>query len=236
MLCLPVNPFLFALLLWLSPTALWAQVLDFDRVLVYEQSDYNGSIVRYQLLFNSKTGLFGFDRKLSSISLPGVGEGFTFATGSPDGLYRIYSTNSYDGKTVQQYRIGQRAYAPDFAAVCRQNFKKRYRPTGTKETRFGMDVQQYSASLGRRDREYVSVARVDFNLYPAYLFNEMGLEAKLPDAHSLNFAGRLAANELLIESRKVYYSETVGGKPAVSTLRLVYFGPFRYSFDVSGYK
>ena len=231
-----LKSFLVLVLLCAHGFAASAQLLEFDRMLVYEQSDYNGSVVRYQLLLNSRSGLFGFDRKLASLSLPGVGDGFTFATGSPDGTYRIYTATAYDGKTVQHYRVGQRAYAPGFAALCRQHFARRYRPTGKTERCFGLETSEYEASLGRRDREYLTVARVPFHLYPAYLFNEMPIEAKLPDAHSLNFVGRLGPNDLLIESRKVYYSEQVAGKPAVSTLRLVYVGPVRYTFDASGYR
>lgn len=219
-----------------KPNPTRTETLSFDRMLVYEQSDYNGSIVRYQILLNSKTGVMGFDKKLASMSLPAFGDGFTFATGQPDGSYRIYVNDPGEGKVILRYSTGRKAYASAFSSTCRQNFSRRYRPTGQSQQVNGFMAKQYQASLGRKDMEYISVAKVGFNPYPLYLFNELELEAKLPDAHSINFVGRLTSGELLIESKKVYYSELVNGRPAVSTLKLVYYGPMNYSFDATGYR
>lgn len=220
----------------LTKTVRPEEALRFDRMLVYEQTDYNGSVVRYQILLNSQTGVFGFDKKLASMSLPAFGDGYTFATGQPDGVYQIYVNDPGEGKVILRQRAGSSLYAPAYASTCRQNFTRRYRATGRSETRLGLISTEYQASLGRRDMEYLSVAKVPFNTYPLYLFNELMLEAKLPDAHSINFAAKLTTGELITESRKVYYSETVNGKPAVSTLRLIYYGPTHHSFDITGYR
>jgi|GEM_PF-5600777 len=238
---MPARIFLFAYFQLLSGFVFaqsspdTADELRFDRVLVYEQSDYNGSIVRYQVLMNSATGVFGFDKKLARLILPGQGDGFTFATGHPDGSYRIYIAD-YDGRRRLTYRTAARYASPAHALACRQYFAKRYQPTGRQDSRFGLAGTEYKASLGRRDTEYLLVGTAPFNTYPLYLFNELPLEAKLPDAHPLQFADRLTNRQLLLEARKVYYSETVNGKPAVSTLRLVYYGPIQYVFDASAYR
>jgi hypothetical protein len=211
--------------------------LVFDRVLVYEQTDYNGSVVRYQVLLNSETGQFGFDRKLANLSFPGVVGGYTFVTGQPDGSYRVYVADKYEGKIIMRYSVGKAFYAPNRADACRNRFQKRYRPTGREGSQYGLNATEYTASLGRsKDTEWLWVAEVPFNSYPLYLFNELSLEAKLPDAHSINFSSSLAPNELLVQSKKEYYSEKVNGKPATSTLKLIYFGPTNHSFDVTGYR
>ncbi|KAA9357605.1 hypothetical protein [Larkinella humicola] len=210
--------------------------LVFDRVLVYEQTDYNGSVVRYQVLLNSKTGQFGFDRKLANLSFPGVVGGYTFVTGQPDGSYRVYVADKYEGKIIMRYNVGSAYYAPNRVAACRNRFQKRYHPTGREGSQYGLTASEYKASLGRSDTEWLWVAEVPFNSYPLYLFNELALEAKLPDAHSINFSSSLAPNELLVQSKKEYYSEKVNGKPATSTLKLIFFGPANHSFDVTGYK
>ena len=80
------------------------------------------------------------------------------------------------------------------------------------------------------------VAEVPFNPYPLYLFNELALEAKLPDAHSIHLSSYLAHNELIVQSKKEYDSELVNGKPATSTLKLIFFGPIRHTFDATGYR
>ncbi|MFC5409042.1 hypothetical protein ACFPMF_06985 [Larkinella bovis] len=217
-------------------TAAPAEKLVFDRILAYEQTDYNGSVVRYQVLLNSKTGQFGFDRKLANLSFPGVVGGYTFVTGEPDGTYRVYVADKYEGKVIMRYSVGKSYYAANRAEACHSRFQKRYRPTGREGSQYGLTATEYQASLGRNDTEWLWVAEVPFNSYPLYLFNEIALEAKLPDAHSINFSSSLGPNELLVQSKKEYYSEKVNGKPATSTLRLVYFGPTNHTFDVSGYR
>lgn len=218
-----------------KPSAV-VEKLVFDRILVYEQTDYNGSVVRYQVLLNSKTGQFGFDRKLANLSFPGVVGGYTFVTGQPDGSYRVYVADKYEGKVIMRYNVGKSFYAPDRADACRNRFQKRYHATGREGSQYGLTATEYKASLGRQDTEWLWVAEVPFNSYPLYLFNEIALEAKLPDAHSINFSSSLAPNELLVQSKKEYYSEKVNGKPATSTLKLIFFGPTNHSFDVTGYK
>ena len=152
--------------------------LVFDRVLVYEQTDYNGSVVRYQVLLNSKTGQFGFDRKLANLSFPGVVGGYTFVTGQPDGSYRVYVADKYEGKIIMRFNVGGAYYAPNRAAACRNRFQKRYHPTGREGSQYGLTAAEYKASLGRSDTEWLWVAEVPFNSYPLYLFNELALEAK----------------------------------------------------------
>ncbi|GAB3334505.1 hypothetical protein GCM10027299_42770 [Larkinella ripae] len=210
--------------------------LVFDRVLVYEQTDYNGSVVRYQVLLNSKTGQFGFDRKLANLSFPGVIGGYTFVTGQPDGSYRVYVADKYEGKIIMRYNVGKSFYASNRADMCHNRFVQRYRATGREGSQYGLTATEYRASLGRNDTEWLWVAEVPFNSYPLYLFNELALEAKLPDAHSINFTSSLGPNELLVQSKKEYYSEKVNGKPATSTLKLIFFGPANHSFDVTGYR
>ncbi|GAB3935032.1 hypothetical protein [Larkinella terrae] len=210
--------------------------LVFDRVLVYEQTDYNGSVVRYQVLLNSQTGQFGFDRKLANLSFPGVVGGYTFVTGQPDGSYRVYVSDKYEGKIIMRYNVGKTFYSPNHADACHNRFQKRYQATGREGSQYGLTATEYRASLGRKDTEWLWVAEVPFNSYPLYLFNEIALEAKLPDAHSINFSSSLGPNELLVQSKKEYYSEKVNGKPATSTLKLIFFGPANHSFDVTGYK
>ncbi|RAJ96044.1 hypothetical protein LX87_03794 [Larkinella arboricola] len=212
------------------------QKLVFDRILVYEQTDYNGSVVRYQVLLNSKTGQFGFDRKLANLSFPGVVGGYTFVTGQPDGSYRVYVADKYEGKVIMQYHVGKSFYSPNRAEACHNRFNQRYRATGREGTQYGLTATEYRASLGPKDTEWLWVAEVPFNSYPLYLFNELALEAKLPDAHSINFSSSLGPNELLVQSKKEYYSEKVNGRPATSTLKLIHFGPTNYSFDVTGYR
>ncbi|WP_128547850.1 hypothetical protein [Larkinella soli] len=212
------------------------QLLTFDRVLVYEQTDYNGSVVRYQVLLNTKTGEFGFDKKLANLSLPGMGNSFTFAIGQPDGTYRIYVNDRIDGKVIVPYYAGKAYYSPSRGNSCQVRFRKRYHATGREGSQYGLTASEYKASLGRRDTESLWVAEVPFNPYPLYLFNELALEAKLPDAHSINLSSYLAHNELIVQSKKEYYSELVNGKPATSTLKLIFFGPIRHTFDATGYR
>jgi len=219
-----------------TATAAARRVLTFDRVLVYEQTDYNGSVVRYQVFVNSQTGEFGFDKKLANLSMPGLGSGYNFATGQPDGSYHVYVADKTEGKVILRYSVGRSYYADKHTSACHNRFQQRYRATGRAGSQYGLTATEYRASLGRKDSEWIWVAQVPFNAYPLYLFNEMALEAKLPDAHTINFSSMLAPDELMVQSKKEYYSELVNGKPAVSTLRLVHFGPIKHSFDATGYR
>ena len=205
--------------------------LFFDQLVEYQFVDTDGKKYDFQILLNTKTGLWGFDKTMSNAT--GWGEDLDFVTASSDGIYTFYGKSPETGK--MKYQIKQNAAAPQSIEWqrARQLFFATMKPVGKIRRYQTLNVQDYKTKAKNADgsEEQVSVAKVTFNTYPLYLFNRLEGDAKLPCSERLNFSNSLSPNELLVESVLQFPAEKLQ-----SSLKLTFYTPTEYYFNTKGYK
>lgn len=220
-----------------TPMAVLAQksapagVLFFNQLVEYQFVDVDGAKYDFQVLLNTKTGLWGFDKTMSNAI--GWGEDLDFITASADGTYTLYGTDPHQRKVLVRYKLAAAVARPEAWQVSRKRFLEGM-VLRTKAQKYqGLSVEVYSAAKPAIDGtvESVSIAKVPFNVYPLYLFNTLEGDAKLPCFGRLDFSQSLAPNELLVESVLTFPAEQKS-----SSLKLTFYTPTEYYFSTKGYK
>jgi hypothetical protein len=231
-------------LLWLalflslavSPISLFGQKappstnLFFNQLVEYQFVDTDGKKHDFQLLLNTKTGLWGFDKTMSNAI--GWGEDLAFITAAPDGTYTFYGQDPAKGKIIFTQRIKDVSPRPEVWQKGRKLYFDALKPINKPRRFQGLAVQDYTtqpAADGSVER--LSVAQVSFNTYPIYLFNTLDGDAKLPCYNRLDFSRSLSPQELLVESVLTFPADGTQ-----STLKLTFYTPTEYYFNTKGYK
>lgn len=204
--------------------------LFFDQLVEYQFIDTDGKKYNFQILLNTKAGLWGFDKTMTNAI--SWGEDLDFITAASDGTYTFYGKDLEAGKVKYQAKQKEAAPRPEAWQQSRTLFFATMKPLGKTRRYQGLTVQDYTTKPAIDGSfEQVSVAKVPFNTYPLYLFNKLEMDAKLPCSERLNYSNSLSPNELLVESVLQFPAEKLQ-----SSLKLTFFTPTEYYFNAKAYK
>ncbi len=228
-----ITPILLAyLFVSLSVTAqvLPKGTLFFDQLLEYQLVEVDGTKSNIQLLLNTKTGMFGFDKNMTTAS--GWGEDIDFIAADSIGNFYFYGKDPEAGKMIVKNYLKDVVPNEKQLLLFKKQFASHFKPTEKNRKMEGLTVQSFSSPPDREGSfEKISFAKVNFNVYPIYLFNTLLGDVKLPGGDRMNFSGMLTTHQLLVESVLLFPKEKLS-----SSLKLTFYTPTEYYFETKGYK